>query len=202
MRKISKEEIPALAPFVAKQFLESEELQVMVKGIDPKRAEALAEDIILLGLEYSYKYGEIFVYDDEITGVITGIPNKRRSLIGKIAPLFKMKKAISKLTKEERKQFTKNAATVKQVQSIRWHKKHCKEPSYYLAQFIIAEDKRGQGIAREMLEFLFDRIAEPLITLETHTPKNVPMYEHFGFKVVDTKEAKDGSITEYRMVRG
>ena len=62
---------------------------------------------------------------------------------------------------------------------------------------------RGKGIARKMLEELFDYASKTnsCIVLETFTESNVPMYKHFGFKVKEFFETENKELKEYRMLK-
>ena len=106
------------------------------------------------------------------------------------------------MSKEEKEQLQNNIEPIKEVHSSNWYKKYCKNP-YYILQFAIAKDMRGKGIARKMLEELFDYAAKTnsCIVLETFTESNVPMYEHFGFKVKEFFETENKELKEYRMLK-
>ena len=107
------------------------------------------------------------------------------------------------LSREERKLLIQNAKVVNEVRKGNWYKKYCKETPYYLAIFAIDKDARGKGLCREVLEFLFEHAQKTntSIVLETHTKGNVPIYEHFGFKLMETAESKNKMLTEYRMMK-
>ena len=95
-----------------------------------------------------------------------------------------------------------NKKILYEVQDSKWFKKYCKNP-YYCTQFAIEKSKRGKGIAREMLEFLFHNVKDKndYIMLETLTAEYVSIYEHFGFELQETSETKNKEITQYRMIK-
>ena len=67
-----------------------------------------------------------------------------------------------------------------------------------------AKEKRGTGIARKMLEQIFEQAKQSgnrYIVVETLTAPNVPMYEHFGFELKEVYKTKNGKLTEYRMLK-
>ena len=202
MRRIKKEELEKLSIFLVEQYAEKE-FEVLFRGIDSAKIRGYMAKNFYCDLIKYYKYGDIFVYDDNLTGVVVGMKNKDRTLIGKIPAIFKALKIKSDFSKEETKQFKENALIMRDVTNLDWYKKYCsKAHSYYLGQFAIDKEFRGRGICREMLESLFNSISESIIVLETHDPRTVSIYEHFGFKLFETKESKDKSTKEYRLIKG
>ena len=202
MRRIKKEELEKLSIFLVEQYAEKE-LEVLFRGIDSAKIKNYMAKNFYCELEKYYKYGDIFVYDDNLTGVLVGMKNKDRTLIGKIPVILKALKIKSDFSKEEAKQFKENALIMQNVTNFNWYKKYCsKTHSYYLGQFAIDKEQRGKGICREMLENLFNSISESIIVLETHDSKTVQIYEHFGFQLVETKVSQDKSIKEYRLIKG
>jgi Acetyltransferases len=202
MRRIKKEELEKLSIFLVEQFAEKE-LKVLFRGIDSAKMKNYMAKNFYFELEKYYKDGDIFVYDNHITGALVGMKNKGRTLIGKIPTILKALKIKSDFSKEEAKQFKENALIMQNVTNLNWYKKYCsKKNSYYLGQFAIDKEFRGKGICREMLENFFNSISESIIVLETHDSKTASIYEHFGFKLVETKVSKDKSIKEYRLIKG
>ena len=202
MRRIKKEELEKLSTFFVEQYAENE-FEVLFRGIDSAKIKNYMAKNFYCELEKYHEHGDIFVYDDNLTAALVGMKNKDRTFIGKIPTIIKALKIKSDFSKEEAKQFKENALIMNSVANLGWYKKYCsKAHSYYLGQFAIAKEFRGKGICREMLENLLNSISESMIVLETHNSKTVSIYEHFGFQLVETKESKDKSIKEYRLIKG
>ena len=204
MRRIKKEELGTLTSFMIEQFFEKEYMQTMMRGIETERAKQLAMEIYFYIFEYFYKYGDIFVYDDNITGAIVGIDSKKRSLL-KMLPLgLKInKKCREYLSKEELKIYKENSKVIGEVSNWNWYKKYCKDKPYYGTFFGIDKKQRGQGVCREMLEYLFDYVKtfKSGLAVETNSDEVVPIYEHFGFRLMETNVSKNGLLKEYKMLK-
>lgn len=202
MRKIKEDELMTVAVFMAEQFFEKEETQQMFKGINVDKAKRIAISLEKINLEFYFKYGDIFVYDDDITSAMVGINSKKLSLIKLLPYSLKQNKILSELTRDEIAILKENVNVINQVHGRKWYKKYCKN-SYYLVQFAIDKNKRGKGIARQMIEFLFSYVGKQNanIVLETFTSSNVPIYEHFGFELKDELESKNKELKEYRMIK-
>ena len=202
MRKINKEELEKLSNFMVEQYFEKEELQKTFYGVNQNKAKDIAVKMVFLEMEYYFDNGDIFVYDDNLTGAIIGIEYKKMSILKALPSAFKTNKILSRFSKEEINKIKENKKMLNKVHSSKWFKKYCKNP-YYCAQFAIAKDKRGQGIAREMFEFLFDHAKDRTdnIMLETLSEDYVPICKHFGFEVKEVFETDDKEFKEYRMLK-
>ena len=80
---------------------------------------------------------------------------------------------------------------------------HTGKSSVYILSLIhICPDMQHHGLAAKLLGEAI-RYAEShrlMISLETHNPGNVPLYEHFGFKVFGIVE-KHFNLKQYCLVR-
>lgn len=203
MRRIKKEELDQVARSMVEIFFDELEISTVTKGIDPDKAKEIMYENLYCDMEYFYRYGDVFVSDDDISGIVTLIDGKKFSIIKKTILSLKSSRKIAKIaTKEEIKTLNTNAKKFQGVHSFNWFKKRKNVP-FYLAHIGVAEKKRGQGICRQMLEFVFDYTKQynNEIVLETFTTENVSIYQHFGFEVVETVEAKDKMLKEYRMIK-
>ena len=205
MRRAKKEELRALSVFLAEQFYEHEPFQTAMKGIEPQKAKLLIAVKYFGQLSHPlFKQADVFVDGDDINGAIIGIDSRKKSPTSIIPVLFNVLKiAFTMCDNSERRRILRNIKPLKEVQNVKWHKKLCAEAPYYLALFAIDKASRGQGLCREMLEQFFDhaKTISACVVLETHTKANVPLYEHFGFKLAETKQTADGTLTEYRMIK-
>lgn len=202
MRRIRREELPMLSSFMVEQFYVKEELQQMFHGFEPERAKEIARKIVYFDLLYLFENGDIFICDDSVTGAIVGLEAKRLFTLKRVLLSLKANQIFKQLSKGEVKQIKENSKVIQEVHSGKWFKQYCKNP-YYLAQFAIEERHRGQGIARKMLEQLFDLAKQKHshMVLETLTPSNVPLYQHFGFELKDQYTTKNQNMTEFRMLK-
>ena len=68
------------------------------------------------------------------------------------------------------------------------------EPLWFLDSVGVAGQARGRGIGGALIRFGLERARADDVDafLETGNPRNVPVYEHHGFQVVDAAEAPDG----------
>ena len=203
MRKITQSELDQVADQMLAIFWGEVDVSMVTQGIHADTAKIIIRENLYRDMEYFYKYGDVFVTDDAMSGIVTLIDGKKFSILKKTILSLKSNKIITKAaTKEELKLLNSNAKKVQETHSFSWYKKRDIVP-YYLAHIGIDKNKRGQGICREMMEFVFDytRKHNPELVLETFSDQNASIYEHFGFEVVETVESKDKHIKQYRMLK-
>lgn len=74
--------------------------------------------------------------------------------------------------------------------------KHPREPHLYLADVGVHPEKQGQGLGTAIIEpgvARADALALPAY-LESSNPRNVPLYERFGFAVTETVTLPKGPV--------
>lgn len=203
MRKIKQNELDQTADQMLEIFFGEVEISTVTKGINIDTAKKIMRENLYRDMEYFYKYGDVFIYDEDMSGIVTLIDGKKFSLFKKTILSLKANKIITKAaTKEELKILNSNAKKLQEVHSFNWYKKRENVP-FYLAHIGIDKNKRSMGICREMMEFVFDYTKKynSELVLETFNDKNASIYKHFGFEVVEIVESKDKLIKQYRMLK-
>ena len=68
------------------------------------------------------------------------------------------------------------------------------EPLWHLDSVAVEPRAQGRGIGSALIEFGLDlaRVDGAGVFLETGTPRNVPLYERFGFRVLEDADAPGG----------
>ena len=64
------------------------------------------------------------------------------------------------------------------------HKKYAPQPHYYLEMIGVLPFSHGNGLASKLINYILEQADAKSISayLETMNPKNVGLYEHFGFE--------------------
>lgn len=70
--------------------------------------------------------------------------------------------------------------------SEKLHNKHMKKTDYYLYVLAVRPEQQGKGYSSVLMRHFLNRIdfSKNRIYLETSNEKNIPIYEHFGFKII------------------
>jgi len=73
-----------------------------------------------------------------------------------------------------------------------------KKAQHYLVMIAVKEEAQGQGFSRHLLEYCIQKTNASIISeglgLDTENPKNISLYEHFGFQLVKTEMLQELSI--------
>lgn len=87
--------------------------------------------------------------------------------------------------------------------AMKLKKKYTGHDSWYLYNLSVRQSAQGNGIAsklmRPMIHFCDD--VKMMAYLETNKESNVPLYNHYGFQLQETKMVPGSSVQHYSMVR-
>ena len=203
MRKMTQNELEQTADKMLEIFFDEVDVSMVTQGINADTAKIIIRENLYRDMEYFYKYGDVFITGDDMSGIAALIDGKRFSIFKKTLMSLKSNKIFAKAaTKEDMNLLNSNAKKVQEVHSFNWYKNRDNVP-YYLAHIGIDKNKRGKGICREMMEFIFDYTKKynSELALETFSDKNAAIYEHFGFEVDEIVESTDKNIKQYRMLK-
>ncbi|MBC3797514.1 GNAT family N-acetyltransferase [Acetobacterium tundrae] len=84
-----------------------------------------------------------------------------------------------------------------------WHLKYYDRDVYHLLTIAIDKSLQGTGAFRELIMPVIqacDNKKLPIV-LETFNPENVPLYEHFGFKLMESHSSEVINLTCFCMMR-
>jgi GNAT superfamily N-acetyltransferase len=83
------------------------------------------------------------------------------------------------------------------------HNRQASFPHWYLALLGTKPNCQGQGYARKLLQYMFTCIDKENMPayLETHDRENIPIYQHFGFQIVEEEIVPDTDVFHYAMLR-
>lgn len=86
---------------------------------------------------------------------------------------------------------------------MKMKKKYTDHRSWYMLDLVVRSGKQRQGIARGLMEPVLDALdwAGQDIYLETHHPDNVPIYQKFGFEVVEVGKVPGSDLDHCGMLR-
>jgi len=150
-------------------------------------------------LIYGIRYGEAYATSENFEGVIIWLPGSAASM--SIWKLFRSK-AYSLI-------FKKASGVVKDrmlhyydfVKDL--HRQHADFPHRFLLFVGVQTEYQGKGYAGRLITPMLNRSdAEQLpIFLETQNEKNVGLYEHYGFRVVEKTKIPKTGLTYWAMLR-
>jgi ribosomal protein S18 acetylase RimI-like enzyme len=161
---------------------------------DEKQRYPLAARFFRPAAYYALRAGQVYGVGDPPEGVAVwgrpGAPPRLfglRSLTVMLSPLFLP--------------FLRIMPLVSRFETL--HRKYAPDPHYYLAILAVAPQSQGKGLASRLVRpFLAEADADGKpVYLETNTPRNVSLYEHYGFRVMETVTLRGLGMELYAMVR-
>lgn len=149
-------------------------------------------------LRYGLRYGQAHVTSPQLEGIAVWVRLKKVSmpfwrvlLSGGLWPAFKLgRRAMQKL---------KNLS--KYIDDK--HGKLIPVTHWYLSLLAVAPEFQGRGYAGRLIREMLPRIDEESLPcyLETVSEQNVPIYQHFGFKVIDEFIIPETTVKVWAMLR-
>lgn len=146
----------------------------------------------------------MFSLDDSFNSVIIGYEKNKykkfRMLFLSILCLFKFLRSVKG---SDYKIYTKNGKEVIKSIDLKWHNEFVRGNYYYIKTIAISKNNRGKGIFRELIMPIINHCKEiniPIV-LETTTLENVPIYKHFGFKLVKTISKDGADLSQYCFIK-
>jgi GNAT superfamily N-acetyltransferase len=149
-------------------------------------------------LHFGIKFGEVYVTSPKVEGLAVWLPseNADKTLWRQIRSFN-----LSALTGLFRKKPAAQRAFSEYTRAVR--QRRAPVPYMYLQLLAVDPACQGRGYSSLLLRYMFARIDEGGLPcfLETQTEKNVGIYEHFGFRVVEEGMVPGSKIRSWAMLR-
>lgn len=112
-------------------------------------------------------------------------------------------KLLETATEDELQWLQKKAVQEAEIIPQNWHLKYFDGDVYHLLTIAIDKSLKGTGAFRELIMPVIRTCENKKlpIVLETFNPENVPLYEHFGFKLMESHPSEAMNLTCFCMMR-
>jgi hypothetical protein len=203
VRPATRDDLPALLKTAVKVLLESKQGDFEVKGIKDK---AKVIEINYAGLFNAwFEEGDFYTAADN-KALLVVLPSWRRKPLKELREMIGIKATMKRyLSKEDYAQYRKNERVSAEAYNTHWRRMAAGQRRYIHLEFAVVDPSlQGSGVFRKLFQPIIDQAkADGLpVTLETHDKANVPIYEHFGFKMhLETPTKTDPSVVQYSMVK-
>ena len=181
-------------------FIEDPCMKYLLRDLanDPKKARYIHE----YTLRFGQLYGHVLTTSNNVEGVGIWLPPKCQQ-VSAIMSSWKFIRAGGYMLNKQISQGTIEVIQQFDAFSQELHHRVISKPHWYLMSIGVAKLYQGKGFARKLIEPMidyFDKMSQACY-LETHNPKNVSLYEKFGFKVMETGLLPDSEITHVGLLR-
>ena len=149
-------------------------------------------------ISYGLSYGEVYATSPNLEGAAVWLPSEkvhrtlwRRIRSGDLPISFKL----GRETRARQRIIGEYASSM--------HKRHVPSQHWYLQLIGVDPVHQGKGYASILLRAMFARIDKECLPcyLETQMERNVPIYQHYGFKVVEEGKVPGSEVTLWAMLR-
>ena len=194
--RLGRSDVPAAAGVVVSAFTEYPFLRASYP--DAAQREKVASFFFQLSLYYALRYGEAYATSASLEGVAIWMHSDHYTV-----PL---RKALRAVPLRVILGFGRSgAARMKNVGDYIDAAQGRLAPfeHWYLQGIGVAPPYRGQGCASRLLRPMLARMDEEGLPcyLETLDEQNVPLYEHFGFKLIEEASIPKTGFTNWAMLR-
>ncbi len=149
-------------------------------------------------LRYGMIYGDVYTTSPALEGVAVWLPSDKSEIT--LWRAFRsgglgLQRHLGKETMDRLMAFS---ATIDNL-----HKKHIPSPHCYLFFIGVDPSFQGKGYAGRLLRPMLERLDRKKIPcyLNTQNEKNISLYEHFGFRVIEQLTLPDSDILHTAMQR-
>lgn len=202
MIRINENQIESTARLLVNCFINDPLSIIETKGIDNK--EIFLEKLFINQLRIWKKTIDVFSLDDKVNSVIIGYEKKNyKSFRVLLLTLMSNPRMLRDLGKKDINIYSSNIKNVLKVINLKWQKEFIKGNYYYIKIIAVADENRGKGVFRKLITPTLNYCKEhniPII-LESTNPDNIPIYEHFGFKLVKTIAIDGIDLSQYCFIK-
>ena len=194
--RLSKQQIEQAGAMLTRAFFDDPKLTHLIPEITAKKE--LSRYLFEFELQYGMNYGDVYTTYPAVEGVAVWLPSTKSEVTFWRAFRsggMRLQKQLGKKIMDRLMSFSYAVDTL--------HKKHAPYPHYYL--FFIGVDpayqkKRVAGrLITPMLGWL-DMQKLPCY-LHTQNEKNIGLYEHYGFQVIEQRVLPDSGIVHTALQR-
>jgi ribosomal protein S18 acetylase RimI-like enzyme len=196
MIRLSKEQIGPASEMLVDAFFNDAKLTHVLPDENTRREKG--RQLFAFHLRYGLNYGRVYATSPVLEGVAVWLPSNRSEVT-----LWRAMRsggmALQKgLSKDAMKRLLSFADQVDA-----YHKKHLPGSHCYL--FFIGVDPRlhGKGYGGKLIRPMLDRMDKMQMAcyLNTQNEKNIGLYEHFGFTVIEQVRLPESGILHTGMIR-
>ncbi|WP_026395072.1 N-acetyltransferase [Acetobacterium malicum] len=198
---LKESELKTYAELMKTRFLEDPGVIFQVKDLD--RAELLIKAQFEGQIEAFMEENAVQVQADG-KGLLIGystrdLPEDRLMNVMQQSS----QKLLAVVNQEELQVLQDRAVRQAQIIPQNWHTAYVDGAVYHLLIIATDESVKGTGVFRKLITPVLEKCEanKESIVLETFNPDNLPIYEHFGFNLMESHTSDDMGLTCYCMMR-
>lgn len=203
MKRLEEKDIAPICQTISAGLLSSVEASYQLDGISDK--QNLLHHMTRTQINHWQRAGEVWVIGDN-QGVLAGhYGTKETTIRSLLFGLSLARNVLSVLSKEDKARLISNLKKADGAEDIKWRKQVCNKGAYFYIDLVVVDGaQKGSGMFRRLMEPILSRTSREgiPILLDTHDSGNVPIYQHFGFELIQEHRAKGNQeMVQYSMMK-
>ena len=190
--RLTEDQVKPAAKILSEAFYDDPISVYLIPDVSERKAKL--KYVYEYVIHYDILYGEVYATSPNLEGIAAWLHSENSYITLKRQIKSGGQKVISKLGME----FYKRSKHIQEFTDL-IHKKHTPFNHWCLDQFGVDPNFQGKGYAGVLLKAMFTRLDQEGIPiyLETHKEKNVAIYQHYGFKILEDTTIPDTDIQEF-----
>jgi len=196
MIRLEEKDIARAAKVLVRSFWNDS--YVVFLAPDESQREKIMPHFFEFVLRYGILYGQAYATSLNFEGVAVWLPSK----YAKMTLELMSKAGVEELYSRVGENFVARVRPVDEFVQAK-HEQHISTPHWYLAFIGIDPVFQGAGFAGKLIKPMLEGFAASSLPcyLETNTKKNVAIYEHYGFQLLEEFKAPLIDLTFYAMLK-
>ena len=193
--RLTKEEIKSASEIAAKAIIEAGDYSKF--SDDPAKKLKYLTKIVNMAYSYTHKYGELHATSKNLEGFAAWLPYDKVNIPLWRYILYGMLSVVIRIGKEARKELFAFDNLVKKKR-----KEHVNFPHWYLYNLAVDPKHQGKGWTSVLLNPMLARADKDRLPCYLETgERNVKLYEHFGFEVIEQISVPEFDEDMFLMLR-
>lgn len=194
--RLTKAQLKQAAQMVARAF-QDDPLYICLLP-DAEERKKILPYFYQFGIRFRVLYGEIYATSQKLEGIVAWIRSEKIE-----KTLWKnLRAGWFSFSRKVDKEFISRRQSIAKFSDMK-HKLHAPFRHWYLSPIAIDSNHQGKGYASILMKPMLDRIDQELLPcyLEAYNEKNIPIYEHYGFKLLEKSTIPGINLSHWAMLR-
>jgi len=193
--KFDKTNIHLAGQVAARAYFDADDFSNSSK--DPSKQMKYLTKLMNLTFQISVKFGNVYAPTKAIEGVAGWLPHDKIKISNWHYIRHGALSAFFRAGKEGRRNLLRYSSLVSAK-----HRQHANFPHMYLFNIAIDPKYQGKGYASKLLKPMFAKLDENNLPCYLESPeRNLALYEHFGFEVVEHVSLPEDNNDMWLMIR-
>ena len=194
--RLTEDQVKPASKILSKAFYDDPISVYLIPDISERKAKL--KHVYEYVIRYDILYGEVYATSPNLEGIAGWLHSENAYKTVKRQIKSGGPKVISELGME----FYKKSKHIEEFTNL-IHKKNTPFKHWYLDQFGVDPNFQGKGHAGVLLKAMFTRSEQERLPIyvATHKEKNVAIYQHYGFKILEDIIIPDTDIRQFAMLK-